>query len=170
MTFDALVNNAGASIGLGAFDQITQDVLDETYRVLLKGPYLLTQRLLGLLADGGAIVNVASTAGLVTGTAPDCSAYGTMKGGLLTLSRYMAKEFGPRGIRVNAVAPGPTRTRFADGALERFPEIVTPLVERTALGRLGDGDDVGKVVAALVSGDCAWVTGETVEVSGGFGL
>ena len=169
-TFDVLVNNAGASIGLGPFTDVTEQTLDETYRILLKGPYLLTQRLLPLLADGGAIVNVASTAGLVTGIAPDCSAYGSMKGGLVTLSRYMAKELGPRGIRVNSVAPGPTRTRFAGSALERFPEVVAPLVERTVLGRLGDGDDVGKVIATLVSDESGWITGENVEVSGGLDL
>jgi NAD(P)-dependent dehydrogenase (short-subunit alcohol dehydrogenase family) len=169
-TFDVLVNNAGASVALAPFADVTEELLEACYRILLKGPYLLTQRLLPLLADHGAIVNVASTAGLVTGTAPDCSAYGTMKGGLVTLSRYMAKELGPRGIRVNSVAPGPTRTRFAGSALERFPEVVPPLVERTALGRLGDGDDVAKVIATLVSDDCGWITGENVEVSGGFDL
>ena len=145
-------------------------MLDESYRVLLKGPYLLTRQLLPLLADHGAIVNLASTAGLITGTAPDCSAYGTMKGGVVTLSRYMAKELSPRRIRVNSIAPGPTRTRFADDAFERFPEVIPPLVERTALGRLGDGDDVAKVIATLVSDDCGWITGENVEVSGGFDL
>ena len=169
-SFDVLVNNAGASLGLAPFADVTEAVLDHSYEVLLKGPYLLTQHLLPLLADGGSIVNVASTAGLITGTAPDCSAYGAMKGGLITLSRYMAKEFGARGIRVNAVAPGPTRTRFADGALERFPEVAAPIVERTTLGRLGDGDDIGKVIAALASEDCGWVTGEVFDVSGGFGL
>jgi NAD(P)-dependent dehydrogenase (short-subunit alcohol dehydrogenase family) len=93
-----------------------------------------------------------------------------MKGGLVTLSRYMAKELSPRGIRVNSIAPGPTRTRFAGAALERFPEVIPPLVERTALGRLGDGDDIGKVIATLTSDDCGWITGEIIEVSGGFDL
>jgi NAD(P)-dependent dehydrogenase (short-subunit alcohol dehydrogenase family) len=168
-TFDVLVNNAGASV-MAPFADTTVELLDRAYRILLQGPYLLTQRLLPLLADRGAIVNVASTTGLVTGTAAGYSAYGTMKGGLVTLSRYMAKELSPRGIRVNSIAPGPTRTRFADDAFERFPEVIPPLVERTALGRLGDGDDIAKVIATLTSEDCGWITGETIEVSGGLDL
>ena len=76
-TFDVLVNNAGASVVLAPFADVTEELLDASYRILLKGPYLLTQRLLPLLADHGAIVNVASTAGLVTGTAPDCTASAT---------------------------------------------------------------------------------------------
>jgi NAD(P)-dependent dehydrogenase (short-subunit alcohol dehydrogenase family) len=169
-TFDILVNNAGASVVVAPFADVTEELLDASYRILLKGPYLLTQLLLPLLADHGAIVNVASTAGLVTGTAPDCTAYGSMKGGLITLSRCLAKELSPRGIRVNAVAPGPTRTRFAGDAFERHPEIIPAIVERIALGRLADGDDVGKVIATVASQDCAWVTGETIEVSGGLDL
>jgi NAD(P)-dependent dehydrogenase (short-subunit alcohol dehydrogenase family) len=168
-TLNVLVNNAGVAV-MASFADTTAELLDDAYRVLLKGPYLLTQRLLPLLADRGAIVNVASTTGLVTGTTADYSAYGTMKGGLITLTRYMAKELSPRGIRVNSVAPGPTRTRFGGDAFDRFPEVIPPLVARTALGRLGDGDDVGKVIATLASDDCGWVTGENLEVSGGFDL
>jgi NAD(P)-dependent dehydrogenase (short-subunit alcohol dehydrogenase family) len=168
-TFDFLVNNAGFG-QMAMFEDTSEELFDAFHRVLLKGPYFLTQRLLPLLADGGAIVNVSSNAGLGTGLEPGYSAYATMKGGLTTLTRYLAKELSPRGIRVNAVAPGPTRTRLAGDAFERFPEVIPPLVERTALGRLGDGDDIGKVIAALLSDDCAWITAENIEVSGGFNL
>ena len=85
-------------------------------------------------------------------------------------ARYLALELGERRIRVNSVAPGPTRTRIAGDAFERFPEVIPPLVARTTLGRLGDGDDVGKVIAALLSDECAWITGENIEASGGFNL
>jgi NAD(P)-dependent dehydrogenase (short-subunit alcohol dehydrogenase family) len=169
-TFDVLVNNAGASVVLAPFTDITEELLDASYRILFKGPYLLTQRLLPLLADHGAVVNVASTAGLVTGTAADCTAYGSMKGAVITLSRCLAKELAARGIRVNAIAPGPTRTRFAGAAFDEHPEIIPAIVERIALGRLADGDDVAKVIASVASEDCGWVTGETIEVSGGLDL
>ena len=166
-TFDYLVNNAGFG-RMAMFEDTSEELFDEFLRVLLKGPYFLTQRLLPLLADGGAIVNVTSNSSLH----PEAgySAYATMKGGLTTLTRYMAKELGGRGVRVNGVAPGPTRTRLGGDAFEHHPEVIPPLVERTVLNRLGEGDDVGRVIATLLSDECAWVTGENLEVSGGFGL
>ena len=153
---------------MALFGDTTEELFDRFHRVLLKGPYFLTQTLLPRLADGGAIVNVASN----SAHRPEAgySAYATMKGGLIVLTRYLAKELGARGIRVNAISPGPTRTRLGGDAFERYPEVIPPLVERTVLGRLGEGDDVGKVVAALLSDDCAWITGENIEVSGGFNL
>jgi len=168
-TIDGLVNNAGFALS-APLAEMTEEQYDALQRVLLKGPYFLTRTLLPRLADGGAIVNVTSSSALRNGVSAGYSAYATMKGGLAVLTRYMAKELAPRGIRVNAVAPGPTRTRLGGDAFERFPELIPPLVERTALGRLGEGDDVGAAIAALLSGDLAWVTGEQIEVSGGFDL
>jgi NAD(P)-dependent dehydrogenase (short-subunit alcohol dehydrogenase family) len=168
-SFDHLVNNAGFG-GATMFADMTEELYDRFHRVLLKGPYFLTQKLLPLLADGGAIVNTTSGAALPTSVEAGYSAYGTMKGGLLVLTRYLAKELSGRGIRVNSVAPGPTRTRLGGDAFELYPEVIPPLVERTALGRLGEGDDVGKVIAALLSDDLAWVTGQDIEASGGFNL
>ena len=169
-TFDHLVNNAGFG-GMAMFADTTEEVFDRFYRALLKGPFFLTQTLLPLLADGGAIVNTTSNSALPTGVEAGYSAYASMKGGLAVLTRYLAKELSLRGIRVNAVAPGPTRTgMISDEVAARHPEVIASLVERTALGRLGDGDDVGRAIAALLSDDGAWITGEQIEVSGGFRL
>ena len=169
-SFDYLVNNAGFG-QMSMFAETTEELYDRFHRVILKGPFFLTQTLLPLLADGGAIVNTTSNSALPTGVEAGYSAYATMKGGLAVLTRYLAKELSARGIRVNAVAPGPTRTGFiSDDVVERFTEVIASLVDRTALGRLGDGDDVGKVIAALLSDDCGWITGEHIEVSGGFRL
>lgn len=169
-SFDYLVNNAGFG-QMSMFAETTEDLYDRFHRVILKGPFFLTQTLLPLLSDGGAIVNTTSNSALPTGVEAGYSAYATMKGGLAVLTRYLAKELSVRGIRVNAVAPGPTRTGFiSDDVVERFPEVIASLVERTALGRLGDGDDVGKVIATLLSDECGWITGEHIEVSGGFRL
>jgi NAD(P)-dependent dehydrogenase (short-subunit alcohol dehydrogenase family) len=168
-TFDYLVNNAGFG-QMSMFVDTTEELYERFHRVILKGPYFLTQKLLPLLADSGAIVNTTSNSALPTGLEAGYSAYASMKGGLTVLTRYMAKELSERGIRVNSVAPGPTRTRIANDAFERFPEVIPPIVERTALGRLGDGDDVGKVIAALLSDECGWITGENIEASGGFNL
>jgi NAD(P)-dependent dehydrogenase (short-subunit alcohol dehydrogenase family) len=168
-SFDYLVNNAGFG-QMSMFVDTTEELYDRFHRVILKGPYFLTQKLLPLLADGGAIVNTTSNSALTTGLEAGYSAYASMKGGLTVLTRYMAKELSGRGIRVNSVAPGPTRTRLANDAFERFPEVIPPIVARTALGRLGDGDDIGKVIAALLSDECAWITAENIEASGGFNL
>jgi len=167
-TFDCLVNNAGFG-QMSMFEDTTEELFDRFYRVLLKGPYFLTQKLLPLLADGGAIVNTTSNS-VSTGLTAGFSAYASMKGGLTVLTRYMAKEFSGRRIRVNAVAPGPTRTGLSDDAFARMPEVIPPLAARTALGRIGESDDIGRFIAALVSDDGGWVTGETIEVSGGFNL
>lgn len=169
-SFDLLVNNAGFG-RMAMFADTGEELYDALHHVILKGPFFLTQKLLPLLADGGAIVNTTSTSALHSTAEPGYSAYATMKGGLVVLTRYLAKELSERGIRVNAVAPGPTRTgMIPDDVVERFPEVVTSLVDRTALGRLGDGDDVGRVIAALLSEEGGWITGQTVEVTGGFNL
>jgi NAD(P)-dependent dehydrogenase (short-subunit alcohol dehydrogenase family) len=168
-SFDYLVNNAGFG-QMSMFVDTTEELYDRFHRVILKGPYFLTQKLLPLLADGGAIVNTTSNSALPTGMESGYSAYASMKGGLTVLTRCVAKELSGRGIRVNSIAPGPTRTRLANDAFERFPEVIPPIVARTALGRLGDGDDIGKVIAALLSDECGWITGENIEASGGFNL
>ncbi|MEV0728267.1 SDR family oxidoreductase [Polymorphospora sp. NPDC050346] len=168
-TFDYLVNNAGSS-RMALFEDTTEEMFDALMRVLLKGPYFLTQTLRPLLADGGAIVNVTSNAASSSGLEPGYSAYGTMKGGLVVLTRYLAKEFSRRGIRVNSVSPGSTRTRIADNAFERHPEVVPGLAAKTALGRLGEPDDIGVAIAALLGEDGSWITAQNIEVSGGYNL
>ncbi|SDK73394.1 NAD(P)-dependent dehydrogenase, short-chain alcohol dehydrogenase family [Nonomuraea maritima] len=168
-TFDCLVNNAGSS-EMSLIEDTTEETFDRLTRVLLKGPFFLTRTLLPLMADGGAIVNTSSSATATAGLVPGYSVYAAMKGGLDVLTRYMAKEFSTRGIRVNSVSPGPTRTRLGGDAFSRHPELIAPLAERTALGRVGEPDDVGAMIAALVSDDSRWVTAQNIEVSGGFNL
>lgn len=167
--FDHLVNNAG--FGQNApFADTSEEMFDTLTRVLLKGPYFLTQALLPIMADGGAIVHTASNSALPHCVEEGYSAYGTMKGGLLVLTKYMAKEFSKRGIRVNSVAPGPTRTRIGGDAFDKYPEVIPPIVAKTALGRLGEPDDIGLVIASLLSDDSRWVTAQNIEVSGGYNL
>ncbi|MFJ4465916.1 SDR family NAD(P)-dependent oxidoreductase [Streptomyces sp. NPDC089424] len=169
-TFDCLVNNAGIA-QTALIEDMSEEMFDRLMRVLLKGPYFLTQRLLPLMADGGAVVNTSSnSAGTTTGLEPGYSVYASMKGGLDVLTRYMAKEFSPRGIRVNAISPGATRTRLADDAFTRFPEVIPALAAKTALGRVGEPDDIGAMIATLVSDESRWVTAQNLEVSGGYNL
>jgi len=168
-SFDYLVNNAGFADS-APIESMSEELFDRLQRVLLKGPYFLTQKLLPLLADGGAIVNVTSNSATASGLTAGYSAYASMKGGLMVLTRYMAKEFSPRLIRVNSVEPGPTRTRLGGDAFDKMPEVIPMLAARTALGRIGEGDDVGRAIAGLLSDDFGWATGQNIEVSGGFNL
>ncbi|WP_420081975.1 SDR family NAD(P)-dependent oxidoreductase [Streptomyces sp. JL4002] len=168
-TFDFLVNNAGFAHAAPIADMAEED-FDRLASVLLKGPYFLTQRLLPLLADGGAVVNVSSNSATTAAPEPGYSAYAAMKGALNVLTGYMAKEFSPRGIRVNAVSPGATRTRLSDDAFTRFPEVIPELAARTAFGRVGEPDDIGEMIAVLVGDESRWVTAQNIEVSGGYGL
>lgn len=164
-----LVNNAGFG-QMAMFEDTTAELLDRFYRVILKGPYLLTQALVPLIEDGGAIVNTSSNSALPSGLEPGYSAYASMKGALIVLTRYLAKELSKRGIRVNSVAPGPTRTRIADDAFEKYPEVIPPIAARTALGRVGEPDDLADVIAFLLSDEARWITAQDIEASGGFNL
>ncbi len=166
---DFLVNNAGLAEA-APFEDTSEAMFDRLAQVLLKGPYFLTQTLLPMLADGGAVINTSSNSALPHITEPGYSAYATMKGGLIVMTRYLAKELSPRGIRVNAVAPGATRTRLSDNAFERFPDVIPALAAKTALGRVGEPDDIGAVIATLLGDECRWITAQTIDVSGGFDL
>lgn len=162
--FDYLVNNAGTSLQK-PFDQTTEDELDFIYRVHFKSVYFLTQKLLPLINDGGRIVNVSS--GLTRFSSPGSSAYGAMKGAVEVLTRYMARELGSRGITANVVAPGAIQTDFSGGMVRDNPEINRMVSQMTALGRPGLPDDIGPMIASLLSDDNRWVNGQRIEVSGG---
>jgi NAD(P)-dependent dehydrogenase (short-subunit alcohol dehydrogenase family) len=165
--FDCLVNNAGTSLHK-AFDQTTVEELDQLYNVHFKGVFFLTQKLLPLLADGGRIVNISS--GLARFSMPGSSAYASMKGAVEVLTRYLAKELGPRGIAVNTVAPGAIATDFSGGMVRDNPEVNRRVADMTALGRVGQPDDIGPMIAALLSEDNRWINGQRIEVSGGMAL
>lgn len=164
-TFDYLVNNAGFGMFVPITD-VSEALFDSLFNVHLKGPFFLTQALLPLMADGGAILNVtsASTRVATAGVAP----YAAFKGWLDVLTRYMAKEFGDRRIRANAVSHGPARTDLAAGALDAHPEFAALLASQTALGRVGEPEDVGRMIASLLSDDNAWINAQTIEVGGGY--
>ncbi len=165
--FDYLVNNAGTSLHK-PFDQTTEAEFDQIVNVHFKGVYFLTQKLLPLIRDGGRIVNISS--GLARFSMPGTSAYGAAKGAIEVFTRYLAKELGPRGITANVVAPGAIQTDFSGGIVRDNPEINKRVAEMTALGRAGVPDDVGPIIAALLSDDNRWVNGQRIEVSGGMSL
>jgi len=165
--FDYLVNNAGTSLHK-AFDQTTEVELDKIYNVHFKGVFFLTQKLLPLINDGGRIVNISS--GLARFALPGMSAYASMKGAIEVLTRYLAKELGARGIAVNTVAPGAIATDFSGGMVRDNPEVNKRVAEMTALGRVGQPDDIGPMIASLLSEDNRWVNAPRIEVSGGMAI
>ncbi|MBE0402488.1 D-beta-hydroxybutyrate dehydrogenase [Halomonas citrativorans] len=166
-TFDHLVNNAGHG-DMAPITETTPEQFDRLVDVHFKGVFFLTQSLLPLMANGGRIVNLSS--GLTTSTFPGFSAYSAVKGAVEVLSRYMAKEFGERGIAVNTVAPGAIETDFLGGAVRDTPDLNKVFADMTALGRVGVPDDIGPMIASLLSDDNRWVNGQRIEVSGGQGI
>lgn len=165
--FDHLVNNAGhGDHALIADTTVAQ--FDRLVDVHFKGPFFLTQALLGLIGDGGRIVNLSS--GLTRVSAPGWGAYAAVKGAMETLTLYMAKELGGRGIAVNIVAPGAIETDFFGGAVRDTPEFNKFFADMTALGRVGVPDDIGPMIASLLSPANRWVTAQRIEVSGGQGI
>ncbi|MBT9462470.1 SDR family oxidoreductase [Hydrogenophaga sp.] len=165
--FDYLLNNAGVGVH-ASFVDTTEAQFDQMVRVHLKGPFLLTQALLPLMQDGGRILNVSS--GLARFSMPGYAAYAAMKGGIEVLTRYLALELGPRRIAVNTIAPGAIATDFGGGTVRDNAQVNGFIASQTALGRVGEADDIGNVMRALLSEDMGWVNGQRLEVSGGIHL
>ena len=163
-TLSGLVNNAGYGL-FNPLETVTEGQFDDLFNVHLKGPFFLTQTLLPLLAQNASIVNLtsATTRVATAGVAP----YAAFKGGLEVLTRYMAKEFGERRIRANAVSPGAIRTELGGGLNDEFEAM---LAAQTALGRVGEPEDVARVIAMLLSEEGAWINAQTLEVSGGYNI
>ena len=162
--FDHLVNNAGTS-SAKTLETITEAEMDALYAVHFKGPMFLTQKLLPLMNDGGRIVNVSS--GLARFAMAGRIGYGPIKAAVEALSRNMAFELGPRRITVNVVAPGAIATDVSGGIVRDNPEVNRAVAAAAALGRVGLPEDVGPVIAALLSDEFGWVNAQRIEASGG---
>jgi NAD(P)-dependent dehydrogenase (short-subunit alcohol dehydrogenase family) len=163
-TFDHLVNNAGHG-DMASIAETTEEQFDRLVDVHFKGVFFLTQALLPLIADGGRIVNLSS--GLTRISFPGFAAYSAVKGAVEVLSVYMAKELGSRGIAVNTVAPGAIETDFLGGAVRDTPDLNTTFAGMTALGRVGVPDDIGPMIAKLLTDGNRWINAQRIEVSGG---
>lgn len=163
-TFDVLINNAGEA-EYGSVAQTTEAQFDKMMAVHVKGPFFITQRLMPLIANGGQVINLSS--GLTRFAFTGRAAYASAKGAVEVLTRYLAVELGPRGIRCIVVAPGAIATDFGGGMVRDNPEVNKHVASIIALGRVGEADDVGAAVAALVGPGGQWINGERIEVSGG---
>jgi NAD(P)-dependent dehydrogenase (short-subunit alcohol dehydrogenase family) len=162
---DYLVNNAGSG-STATLMNGTEAEMDEQFAIHFKAPFLLTQALLPVIRDGGRIVNISS--GLARFSFPGRTIYGPMKAAVEALTRYMAIDLAPRRITVNVVAPGAIATDFNGGATRDNAAVNKALADQTPLGRVGLPEDVGAVIAGILSADFGFVNAQRIEVSGGF--
>ncbi|WP_064197563.1 MULTISPECIES: SDR family NAD(P)-dependent oxidoreductase [Emticicia] len=166
-TFDFLINNAGIG-GTIPIANMTEEIFDNFVNIHFKGVYFLTQKSLLMMNDGGGVIFISS--GTTRMTIPGYSIYSSLKSAIETFTKVVAKEYGSRGIRSNVVAPGPIETDFNDAAIRNNPQMKGYLSGITALGRVGNADDIGGVVAFLCTEDAKWINGQRIEVSGGMSL
>ncbi len=166
-TFDFLINNAGIG-GTVPIANMTEEIFDNFVNIHFKGVYFLTQKSLLMMNDGGGIIFLSS--GTTRFCVPGYSVYSSLKSAVENFTKYVAKEYGNRGIRSNIVAPGPIETDFNGAAIRNNPQMKGFLSSQTALGRVGYADDIGSVVAFLCTDDAKWINGQRIEVSGGINL
>jgi 3-oxoacyl-[acyl-carrier protein] reductase len=162
---DILVNNAGMA-NFAPLEAIDEAHVRAHFDLNVNGPLFATQAAAARFPkEGGRVINVSSV--VATGAMPAMSVYAATKAALEALTRVLAAELGPKGVTVNAVAPGPVATEMAKGFLGD-PAVKSSLVARTPLGRIGEPSDIAGAVAFLASDDARWVTGQTLRTAGGF--
>jgi NAD(P)-dependent dehydrogenase (short-subunit alcohol dehydrogenase family) len=167
-SFDFLINNAGIGATI-PFDKATEQEFDQFMNIHFKSVYFLCQQALPMINNNGRIINIST--GTTRFVNPGYSIYASMKGAIEVFTRYLAKDAGARGITVNVVAPGPVETDFNNaGTRNAPPERKNMLMNNTALGRIGQAEDIGSIIAFLCSEDAGWITGQRIEASGGINL
>lgn len=164
-TIDGLVNNAGYA-GNTPFGSIEGAEIDRLVAVHFTGVVLLTQELAPLITDGGRIINISTGLSRMP-LNPAYAVYAAVKTAVETWTLYLAQILGPRRITVNTVAPGATATDFAGGSIRDDEQYRAMIRSTVALGRIGEPDDIGRAIAAVLDERMAWVTGQRIEVSGG---
>ncbi|NMH86279.1 SDR family oxidoreductase [Flavivirga algicola] len=162
--FDFLINNAGTGVNQ-RIEKTTEVEFDEMLNIHFKGVYFLTQKALSYINSKGRIINISS--GLTRFSLPGSSVYACMKGAVEIFSRYLAKELGDKGITSNVIAPGAIATDFGGGVNRDDQGKRDIIANITALGRVGEAEDIGGVVAFLCTEEAQWINGQRIEVSGG---
>ncbi len=165
--FDYLINNAGVGATV-PIAQVTEEIFDNLMNIHFKGVYFLTQKSMSHLNDNGGVVFISS--GTTRFCVPGYSVYSSLKGAVEVFTKYVAKEYGARGIRANIVAPGAIETDFNNASIRNNPQMKSFLVSQTALGRVGNADDIGSVVAFLCTDEAKWINAQRIEASGGMFL
>lgn len=164
---DFLINNAGIGQAV-PIAELTEEIFDLFLNVHFKSVTFLTQKILTMVNDGGGVVFI--TAAATRFIVPGYAVYASCKAAVEVFAHYVAKEYGAQKIRANVVAPGGIETDFAGARIRNSPEIQAYVITQTALGRIGQPDDIGGVVAFLCTDDAKWVNGQRIEVTGGMHL
>jgi 3-oxoacyl-[acyl-carrier protein] reductase len=163
---DVLVNNAGV-YKFQPLEDVTEDDFHRHFDVNVLGTLLATREAVKRFkSNGGSVINIGSTASV--DAIATASVYSATKGAIDTLTRVLATELGPRNIRVNVIAPGGTETEGLHTAGVVGSEFEKAMIARTALGRLGQPDDIARIAVFLASDDSAWITGERLAAAGGY--
>ena len=165
--FDFLINNAGMGATV-SFLQVTEELFTDFLNVHFKGIYFLTQKFVPFINEGGRIINIST--GTTRFSNPGYSVYASMKGAVEVFTKYLAKELGAKGIGANIVAPGPIETDFNNAAIRSNPQLKNVLSGLSPLGRVGNANDIGSVVAFLCTDEARWINGQRIEVSGGINV
>jgi len=165
--FDFLINNAGMGATV-PFLQVTEELFTDFLNVHFKGIYFLTQKTVPFINEGGRIINIST--GTTRFSNPGYSVYASMKGAIEVFTKYLAKELGAKGIGANIVAPGPIETDFNNAAIRSNPQLKNILSGLSPLGRVGNANDIGSVVAFLCTDEARWINGQRIEVSGGINV
>ncbi len=159
---DILINNAGTAI-FKAIQDTSDEEVDHIFAINIKGTFYCLREAATRLSNNGRVINISSSVTRLI--LPTYGAYAATKGAVEQLTRVFAKEVGSRGITVNSISPGPTNTElFLEGKSE---ETIQRLASMSALGRIGETEDIAKVVLFLASEEAAWVTGQNIGVNGG---
>lgn len=166
-SFDFLINNAGMGATV-PFLEVTEEVFTDFLNVHFKGIYFLTQKFVPYINQGGRIINIST--GTTRFANPGYSVYASMKGAIGVFTKYLSKELGAKGIGANVVAPGPIETDFNNAAIRNNSQMKGALGSMSPLGRVGEADDIGGVVAFLCTDEAKWIDGQRIEVSGGINV
>ena len=164
---DFLINNAGIGRPI-PIDLLTEAHFEAFSGVHFKGVLFLTQKVLRMMNDSGGVVFITAAADRYN--VPGYGLYASCKGAVEVFSRYVAKEYGPRGIRSNTLAPGGVPTDFSGGAIRGNPALQQMVIAQTAMGRLANPHDIGGLVALLCSDEARWLTGQRLEATGGYNI
>jgi NAD(P)-dependent dehydrogenase (short-subunit alcohol dehydrogenase family) len=164
-TFDYLINNAG-NAQRTPIAKTTEEEFDRLTNEHFKGPFFLTQKLIEIMADGGHVLNISSALTRFAGNY-GVATYASLKGAMEVMTNYIAREYEGRKIRANIVAPGALDTQFGGGRTDEMRKMIG---DHTLNGRIGTADDIGKIIAAVLSNDFYWVNGQRIEANGGVKL